>query len=152
MSQGARWELALYNVSWVCQLRFCGFHSIQRHRELPYYLLKKNRCIDTKYSIHSILMNEQCVSMQPIAPAWVSATPLWDHQTFHINCQRNLPKNLCTFMKCTKFREKKQSTKHICRFRLEAMREDILTLLWPAWHACPAGHERVKQMIWQAKN
>lgn len=27
------------------------------------------------------------MSMQPLAPAWVSATPLWDHQTFHINCQ-----------------------------------------------------------------
>jgi hypothetical protein len=31
-------------------------------------------------------------------------------------------------MKCRKFRDMKQSTKHVCGFGLEAMREDILTL------------------------
>jgi len=32
-------------------------------------------------------MNENCMSMQPLAIARVLAAPLWDHQTFHINCQ-----------------------------------------------------------------
>ena len=77
------WELGLQNPSWGSVV----FYSIQRHQEPPHCLLNKNHCIDTKYSIHSVLMNEQCISMQPLAPAWVSAAPLWDHQTFHINCQ-----------------------------------------------------------------
>ena len=54
MSQGVGgWELGLQNPSCVCQLRFCGFYSIQRHQEPPYYLPNKNHCeFDVCWTVH----------------------------------------------------------------------------------------------------